>query len=210
MRIPAREVERLGVDRVGELFRDPLQPAATAWLETSPHAVSELHRRCPELAPARLVAGVVTQVRVAPDEVVLTLSSAAIADLLYAQQREHAPAEIEIRLDARLTRSGRVLRLVHAGKPFEDQVSRLLVGRLVQAHGCWAQLRKGDIEIKALATREGATGSYLTRVLRMVFLSPGLVQAILAGRQPAHLDVRALTLGDKIDGSWAAQVRRYG
>jgi hypothetical protein len=209
MRIPAREIERLVLDRVGDLLRDPLELAATAWLETTPHQMGELHRRCAELAPASLITGVVTQVRVAPDEVVLTLSAAALADLLLARQQEDAPATVDIRLDARLTRSGRVLRLVHAGSGPAQPPSASLVGLLVQAHRWWAELRKGEVEIKTLASREGVSGSYLTRVLRMAFLSPALTQAILAGRQPVGLDVRALTLGEKIDTNWAAQLGRY-
>jgi hypothetical protein len=141
--------------------------------------------------------------------VVLTLSTPAIADLLLARQQEDAPATIDIRLDARLTRSGRVLRLVHAGSGPAQPPSASLVGLLVQAHRWWAELRKGEVEIRTLASREGVTGSYLTRVLRLAFLSPALTQAILAGRQPAGLDVRALTLGEKVDASWAAQIGRY-
>ena len=209
MRIPAREIERMVVDRIGELFGDPLQLAATASLEITPHQLGELHRRCAEVTLAKVVAAVVTQVRVAPDEVVLTFSTAAIADLVSIQQKDDAPAETKTRLEVRLTRSGRVLRLVHAGSGPAQPPSASLVGLLVQAHGWWAELRKGEVGMKALASREGVTGSYLTRVLRLVFLSPALTQAILAGRQPVGLTTRALTLGEKIDASWAAQGRHY-
>jgi hypothetical protein len=62
----------------------------------------------------------------------------------------------------------------------------------------------------ALAKRHGVTGSYLTRVLRLAFLSPAITQAILAGRQPVGLSARTLTLAGPVHGSWAEQARSYG
>lgn len=214
MRIPAREIERLVLNRVGELFRDPVELIAAAWLEIAPGAYTELHRRCEDLASttasASLALSVITQVRVAQDGVTLTCSAKAIAKLVSARQQDGAPAEVVIDMGARLTRSGRVLRLVHAGNPGSERISTSLVGLLSQAHRWWAELRKGEIPLATLASREGVTGSYLTRVLRLAFLSPAITQAILAGRQPVWLDVRALTLRGSLEANWAAQASRYG
>ena len=172
--------------------------------------VAALDRRSAEFAPTKLVASVITCVRVAEDRVEITCSTGPIAELLQAKPRPDAPAEITISLNARLTRSGRVLRLVHAGSSNQDRVSPSLVGLLVQAHRWWAELRRGELEIKALAKRDGVTGSYLTRVLRLVFLSPAITQAILAGRQPVGLSARTLTLDGRFDPKWEEQARRYG
>ncbi|KQT31029.1 resolvase [Sphingomonas sp. Leaf412] len=209
IRLPAREIERLVIDRAGELFRDPLQLVASAWLDVAPDRISALHDRCAELTETRrntkLLAGMITQVRIEEGQVVLSYDTLAIATALAATQHEDAPAEIIITLDARLTRSGRVLRLVHDGAPGDERSSVSLTKLLVQAHGWWSELRKGELDIKLLAAREGVTGSYLTRVVRLAFLSPALTQAILASRHPAGLDVRSLTLTGTVVASWSEQ-----
>jgi site-specific DNA recombinase len=76
-----------------------------------------------------------------------------------------------------------VLRLVHPGSHLSQPPSASLVSLLVQAHRWWAELKKRELDVTALACREGMTGSYLTRVLRLAFLSPTITQAILTGRQ---------------------------
>ena len=45
----------------------------------------------------------------------------------------------------------------------------------------------------------------MTRVVRLAFLSPALVEAILAGRQGAMIDGKALTGTDAIPIDWAQQ-----
>ena len=144
------------------------------------------------------------------DQVVLTCSTRGIADLLCAKQQDGAPADLVIGIEARLTWSGRVLRLIHTAGATSRPASASLTGLLVQAHRWWAELRKGELEIKALAKREGVTGSYMTRVVRLAFLSPAITQAILRGKQPEELGARALTLGSVLEASWSAQAERLG
>ena len=69
----------------------------------------------------------------------------------------------------------------------------------------WRVLRTEQIDVRALAAREGLNKSYLTRVLRLAFLSPDVVQAIFAGTQRSEVDGAALKEADAISDSWAAQ-----
>ena len=46
--------------------------------------------------------------------------------------------------------------------------------------------------INELATAEKINSSYVSRVLRLTLLAPDIVEAILAGKQPAHLTLRDL------------------
>jgi hypothetical protein len=161
MRIPARELEGLVLDRLAELFRNPLQLAAAAFLDVSAGTFAQLHQQCEDIArnttSARLLWNIVTQVQILDDQVVLTCSTKGIADLLCAKQQDGAPADLVIGIEARLTRSGRVLRLIHTAGATSKPASASLTGLLVQAHRWWAELRKGELEIKALAKREGVT-----------------------------------------------------
>ena len=46
--------------------------------------------------------------------------------------------------------------------------------------------------IDELAAAEKIDGSYVSRVLRLAYLSPTIVEAILAGRHPPHLTMKDL------------------
>ena len=49
------------------------------------------------------------------------------------------------------------------------------------------------------------TASYITRVVRLAFLSPDIVEAILAGKTPAMLNAESLRLGGAIAPDWNVQ-----
>ena len=50
----------------------------------------------------------------------------------------------------------------------------------------------GDIDIATLSRQEGVNASLMSRIVRLAFLSPQIVETILAGEQPAHLDAAKL------------------
>lgn len=211
LRIPAREIERLVLNRIAQLFGDPIALIASLWLDLPPDRIAGLHHRCSVLGDAgntAPLASLVTQVRIHDDRVEIACSTAAIAQALGAPQHEHAPATILIEETARLTRSGRVMRLVSAHPADGERPHAALIRLLVQAHRWWKELRQGQLNLSELAGRERVTPSYLTRVLRLAFLSPALTQAILAGRQPHGIDVRSLTHTGALPACWTAQSKR--
>lgn len=55
---------------------------------------------------------------------------------------------------------------------------------------------------------EGVSPSYIVRVLRLAFLSPAVVEAVLDGRLRAGIDSSALLNIRAIDPSWESQERR--
>jgi hypothetical protein len=76
---------------------------------------------------------------------------------------------------------------------------------VLKARRWWELLQAGEIDIKTLAAREGVGASWITRVLRLAFLSPAVIDAVLAGRLRAGVDAAALTATGAVDASWAAQ-----
>lgn len=63
-----------------------------------------------------------------------------------------------------------------------------LVTAVVLAFGWKEDLMGGRVStVKALAQREGLARSYVMRILRLSFLAPDLIEAILNGQQPAEL-----------------------
>ncbi len=61
-----------------------------------------------------------------------------------------------------------------------------------------------------LAQEVGVTSSYFTRILRLSFLSPEIVQAILSGRQPAELSAKRLSLCHMLPSAWPEQMSMLG
>jgi DNA invertase Pin-like site-specific DNA recombinase len=59
-----------------------------------------------------------------------------------------------------------------------------------------------------IADEEGVNHSYVTRVLRLAFLSPAIVQAIINCRQPAWMDGAALCIPGAIALDWEQQKNR--
>lgn len=212
LRLPAREIETLVVDQLTTMFSDPLALAATAELEFGADDIAPLHRRCEAVAgslserrsPA--LRQLVRQVKVSTGDVIITIDGIALATALQANRHAQAAELMTLHCPARLTRSGRALRLVQdngavpAGTP-----DPALIRLLIQARGWWATLRTGTINTSALAAREGVTPSYLSRVVRLAFLAPAVTAAILAGRQRAGVTVASLTLGDPLPADWQAQ-----
>lgn len=81
----------------------------------------------------------------------------------------------------------------------------VLLRLVAKAHQWWAELRKGELDTKILATREGVHASYMTRVLRLAFLSPAVIDAMLAGQHGTGATVGELTLGSGVNPDWSEQ-----
>jgi DNA invertase Pin-like site-specific DNA recombinase len=210
LRIPAREIEQLVTQHVAQLFADPIELAATAWLDLSAGSLAtieeharvmhaELQRRH---APA--LADLVATVRITDTGVEISLGTSAIATAMHASLHADAPDTITLSVPASITRSGRVLRLVHDSS-VQQTPDRALVRVLLQARSWWAELRRGEISAAELAAREGVTPSYLTRIVRLAFLAPAVTDAILKGRQGREVTVKTLTLEGALPVRWSEQ-----
>ena len=66
-------------------------------------------------------------------------------------------------------------------------------------------LREGEVDIKRLAAIEGVQAAYISRVVRLTFLSPAVVDGMLAGSQAPQVDVATLTRADAIPAVWSEQ-----
>jgi hypothetical protein len=85
----------------------------------------------------------------------------------------------------------------------------VLIRALVKACSWKEQLISGrSISIRAIATGEGVTERYVARLLKLAFLAPDIVEAILEGRQPADLELQRLL--QDIPLGWEEQRRRFG
>jgi hypothetical protein len=190
-----------------------LSLAAQAWLVIAPGEVSQFAARSAAAATAvankgrEMVRHLVQQVRLLSGRIEIDISTRALADLLHAPVSVGAPAVITLACEVRLTRTGRALRLIqNSGRGIGDASSDPTLVKLVaKARSWWSQLRTGEVDVSTLARREGVTDSYITRIVRLAFLSPAVVDAIVTGTQLASINGGALTAPGAIPIEWAEQ-----
>jgi hypothetical protein len=200
--------------RVAAVFHDAPALAVSAWLVVPPGDVAAYADRCATLgasAKARnfeIVRQLVGQIRVEDSQIELDCSTAAIATLLRVERDPDGPTVIALLSDVRLTRSGRAMRLIQGnGAPTSTSTDPSVIKLVAKARRWWLELRKGEIDITALAAREGVTPSYMTRVVRLAFLAPEVVDAVLVGRLRQGVDGAALTASGAVTVCWHAQRR---
>jgi DNA invertase Pin-like site-specific DNA recombinase len=216
LRIPAREIESAVAERIATLFDDPLELAAAAQLSVPADCYADVALRAQELA-ARLrqkeqaaTREFVTNVTVKQDGFNITLDVPALARALGVSPGAEAAPALTLAADVRLTRSGRVLRLVHdSGAPATRQAERSLTRLLATAHRYWRELKNGEINVTELAAREQVSAAWVTRVLRLAFLAPDVTAAILDGRQRGDVDAGSIVATGAVDPSWGTQRLAY-
>jgi len=90
----------------------------------------------------------------------------------------------------KLRRSGReITMLIDGAEPFATaKPDARLIKLLIRACRFGITLVDGDgVSFAELAKREGVSRSYFTRLVRLSYLAPDIIQAILDGRQPRDL-----------------------
>lgn len=213
MRIPAKEVEKLVTTRLLESLSDPLSllamlkvPIDRPTLEAARCAASKMIHKI-KRGDARLIQNLVASVRVSREHITLNLDPANLLSSL-GLPADSCLDEIALPCSVRLTRSGLAMRLVEpGGRTATPRYDPVLVGHLVKARRWWARLSDGRTTIAELAREEGVTGSWISRVVRLNFLSPQIVDAIMGGSQPADLTGSKLTMLRDFPATWNEQAR---
>jgi DNA invertase Pin-like site-specific DNA recombinase len=118
---------------------------------------------------------------------------------------------ITLPVPARLQRTGMEMRLLvegGGGGP-RSQPERSLLRLLARAHHFNEMLHEAQGRTMIdLAQEGGVTPSYFTRVLRLSFLAPDIVKAIMHGRQPSHLTAKLLARIELRPG-WPDQLNQF-
>ncbi len=216
MRLPGADIEAVVKQEVASLFDDPLTLAARLSLEISPGLLNRLNDLCRKIAfelrsrtggPLRAI---VREVRVGRDSLAIDLAADAIAAMLELPPASGPAAPMTIAVEFRLTRTGRAVRLVQGdGSLATDEVSTPLVNLLVRARKWWGILAEGELDVTTLAEREGVSRSYLCRVVKVAFLAPAIIDAILEGQQHGQLEAGLLRGMSALPDCWKAQAAQF-
>ena len=127
------------------------------------------------------------------------------------ESRGHTTDTITLEVPAVLQRAGMAVRFVVPGAGDDARPDPSLMRLLVRAFGIRDRLdRNPDLSIQRIAEAEGVVASYATRLLRLSFLAPGIVAAILEGHQPPELTANQLIRDTRLPLEWTAQRRFWG
>ena len=90
------------------------------------------------------------------------------------------------------------------GKPDPGLIELLRKGR-----GWWQQLQTGTIDIATIAREEQVNDSWVSRLVRLNFLAPALVESVVAGTQPTTLTAASLRTAE-LPIDWNEQIALFG
>jgi site-specific DNA recombinase len=219
LRVPAHKIEALVVDRVQRLLIDEARlfevlelagckPAqAERVLAQARKAASGISERAER---DRLIRALIERIVIGETElrIIISRSGLEAALQIVAARRAEDVAPFTIAVPMKMKRCGGASRLIIAGDgpPLQRAPDPALVRAIVRAHRWRTQLTTGQARgLSDIAEAEKITSSYVARVLRLAFLAPDIVEAILDGQQPPeHTADRLIRIGSLSLG-WAEQ-----
>ncbi len=227
LRIPATEIEQLVSDRVHRWLLDPgsIYKSTSAQLPDASiqqrlvARTAEIGKRWPELPMARkrvVLTALIERIEVSVDQIDIRFRPSRLSALLDAAATPLQGAtddETEIlSVPVRLRRAGREIKMVIEGTdPLAAKPDARLIRLLLRARRFNATLAEGEgIPFAALAHREGVGRSYFTRLVRLSYVAPDIIQAILDGRQPRDLTAEKLLEHSRLPLAWHDQRTALG
>ena len=98
------------------------------------------------------------------------------------------------------------MRLVVPGARPDAKPNPSLVRLLLRAFAIQDQLKQNSqLTLTSIAKAEDVSPSYVTRLLRLSYLAPDIVAAIVDGRQPLELTAHRLMGHTQLPLEWSAQ-----
>jgi len=213
-RVPANDLEQLVITRVRRFLTD--EATLFAALRKAVPDVAErraildraasLSREWPKLAVSearRILIGLLTRVswhadridlHVLPERLPKVLGNGSGEASLYPQPDEMAERPLVLSVPVSLRRAGKEMAMVIGAEPTAKPTADPAMLRLIlRARNMWSQVQRGEVAgLGDLAAQEGVSGSYTTRVIRLAFLAPDVLAAIIEGQQPADLTAARL------------------
>ena len=218
MRVPAGDIEALVLDRLRAFFSSrtdigdaltPLDLEARAFDAALRNActLSKRWLAMPPVEMKSLVLDIVERVTIAANRIDIWLNRAKIAAALEAGASQQPDLDhVILSIEANLRRAGKGKRLVIENGA-EAEVNAGLVELIKDAFTIRIQLLSGlDDSIEAMSGRLGMNKCRLTSLIRLSYLAPAIVRALLEDRQPIELTpTRLLRLSKDLPHDWSEQ-----
>ena len=230
IRVPADQVERLIVQRVemllgdhaglfGALREKGLLPEGTKDQQRILLGAADLAKRWSGTAQAAMLQGLLHRVTLHPEHLEVLIALRVLRALLMGdasagksgdQDSDEPEPLTSLLIPARLRRTGKEIAIVIDGSGVPTGADTPLARLVAKAHALHQTIRNSGTPIDTLAQREGVGRTYLLRLLRLAYLAPDIVDAILAGREPQGLTVNRLMKQVQLPIGWAEQRKALG
>ena len=219
MRVPAGDIEALVLDRLRAFFSSrtdigdaltPLDLEARAFDAALRNActLSKRWLAMPPIERKSLVLDIVEQISVAADRIEIRLSRVNVAAALQVGERGQRPDldPVVLSIEAKVRRASKGKRLVIENGA-EAEVNAGLVEMIKEAFAIRNQLLSASHDsIEAMSGRLGMNKGRLTSLVRLSYLGPEIVRALLAGSQSNALTPsRLLRLSKDLPHDWKEQ-----
>lgn len=226
-RIPAGDIEWLVLDRLRQLFASEaeiIQAVEQSGLDAPTQRdllgrakeLAERWTRLTSLQRREIVHALVRRIEVGDAQICIQLERSIPSVILQGwspgSMKTTLPAEpLALSMTASLRRAGKGTRLV-IGNGAANAVDSGLASLIAKAIATRAMLFSGhDDSVEGMAARLGVRRDYLAVLLRLSYLSPEIVRAILAGQHPVELTpTRLIALSRGLPHDWAEQKRVLG
>jgi DNA invertase Pin-like site-specific DNA recombinase len=224
-RVPAADVEGLVEDRLRRFLASGTELLGAMELVVADGndrvnliaRAAQLSQQWPDLEPSRKRTILITlvdridllretiKIHLRPAQLPAVLDDPPQASGCSQPVAESGPTLI-LAISARLKRTGMETRLLIDGPHGVRDPDRSLCRLLAQAHKYHAMvMQSAGKTMGQFAAEAGVSGSYFARILRLSFLAPEIVKAILHGRQPIALTAKGLVNGTQIPIAWSDQ-----
>lgn len=213
LRMPGLVLEAAIAEELAGQLDHPLQLVGSARVELEPHQMNRMASTCLDTAAqlrkgsAPLLRKLISRIEVRRTHIAVDVCNASLALHLGTRLKRDAPNQTQLHVDAQLRRSGRVVRLVERDGTVvgKSEPHQHLTRLMHLAHVWWAEMQDQGLSATELGRRHSVDKTYVSRVVRLSFLSPNIIQRILAGEQPAALNARRLLGLRSIPLNWDEQ-----
>ena len=225
MRVPAGDLETLVLSRLRQFLTssEEIGSALAALsldamqIEAAMARASEIADNCVQDRPAiaaQIVGNIVERIEVSETLTTLMMKRDALASelgVIPLKVSTESATTITLRIEATLRRAGRGKRLV-LGNAIADQRNDALINLVARALTTRERLLSGEVEsVQQMSEGSGRSREQTTRLIRLSYLAPDIVRAILDGHQPVGLTVKALMVAAKdLPTRWEAQRKLLG
>jgi hypothetical protein len=224
LRIPAGEIEQLATSRMRQWLVDPgsiyratrlSDPSTQRRLIARAVEIGKIWPELPETRQRAFLAALIERIVIGDNQVDIHLRPTRLAALLnLAAESSAVDDDTQIlSVPVELRRSGREIKMrIDGTDPFATaKPDARLIKLLIKARRFNAALVRSDgVPYAALAEREGVSPSYFTRLVRLSYLAPDIIQAILDGQQPRNLTPDKLLAHSRLPLAWHDQRTALG
>jgi site-specific DNA recombinase len=124
---------------------------------------------------------------------------------------DESEPKLIVSIPARLKRTGRETKLLIDGGGPRREPDRSLLRLIARAQRFSLMVMQGEGRtISELAGQSGVSPSYFTRILRLSFLAPDIVSAIVSDRHPLELTAKRISLTHRLPNAWSEQKALLG